>query len=1255
MKNTTDTPADTSVKKPHIQLPIHDKVEEITALLADNQVIVIAGETGSGKTTQLPQICHALGYANKGLIAVTQPRRIAATSTAKRVAEEMDTPLGQRVGYKIRFAEKRSADTQVLFMTDGMLLSELSSDKMLKKYSVIIIDEAHERSLNIDFLLGYLRTLIKKRPDLKVIISSATIDTELFSKAFDTAPIVKVSGRMFPVEMIYDALGEDDKGNETYIEKACNSVDEIIGSDLEGDILIFMPTERDIMETVDKLVGRKIKNSLVLPLFARLTRFQQNRIFEPTSQRKIVVSTNIAETSLTINGIRFVIDTGLARVSRYAPNLRTNRLPVEEISQAEAQQRSGRAGRVAEGICIRLYDEKNYLARPEYRTPEIKRSNLAGVILSMLKMKLGSIEHFPFLEAPEKRAISDAFSQLFELGATTSKRVMTALGHSMARLPLEPHISRMILQANREGVVTEIAIIAAGLSIVDPRERPSDMAAEADEMHKMFIDHRSDFVTLLKLWESYHRTVLEQKTQRKMRKYCKEHFLNFNRMQEWGDVHRQIISILREKKIKSNSSFEGDSIKTSAIHRAICSGLVSSVALFDSEAKCYRATRNRLVHLFPGSVIAKKKNRPNWIMAQEIVETSRTWARGVGPIDPRWIEEFVPHLLKKTYGIPFYDIERGSVLVKERALFQGLEISNNRLRFYGKINSADAHDLFIRQALIEGKIVQKIPFLTHNIALQEGLEQDEAKLRIKGSRLSDDEFVALYKERIGSPVASVKELLGWIKKQGSDKSLCFTKKELLTQSLSASSQHFPKSMAVGSKSFPLNYTYSPGGEEDGVTVTIPLGEVAFVRDTTFGWLVKPLWGEKVAALLKTLPKIERKKFAPIAESAKEIAESMSFGAYPFIEEMVRAIAEVSGNSYKSNLFNESTLPDHLKMRIAVTDRKGKVISTTRNTEELQGINQKQSEKRAPSEIASLLLRAEVGAITSWSFGDLAPQKEITKGKGGFTLFGYPALCKKSDGSIALTYEASPQQAEKTHSSGVVALLSKLLVREFDWLRKDLKFSQKLSLLSAPFGGAKKLQERLYELISESVLAPPERYILLQSDFDALLKERTALLKGAGFRALTHMEKVLVNGSDNREKLAKYRQKYSAGSYATLVSELEGELELYFEQFLEGYFPYALFLRFDAITAAFGYRIDKAFLSTVQYRKGEELLLLHQNRVADLVENAHRMSQAQENILIGYICLVEEYGIQLFAHPHVKPSDPVSEKRLAKVVAPLLDE
>ncbi len=1222
-------------------LPIREKAKELKELLQNNQVVVVAGETGSGKTTQLPRICLEMGFAKKGKIAVTQPRRIAATSTAKRVAEEESSPLGQKVGYKIRFAEKSSDNTEILFMTDGMLLNELSHDKNLSAYSTIIIDEAHERSLNIDFLLGYLRKLLPKREDLKLIISSATIDTDLFSEAFDNAPILEVSGRMFPVEIIYDPIEEKDT---TYIEKTIQSVDQILGADMGGDILIFMPTERDILETVERLKGRKFSNSEILPLFARLTRFQQNRIFESTSRRKIVVSTNLAETSLTVPGIRFVIDSGLARVSRYAPNLRTNRLPVEQISQAEAKQRMGRCGRVAEGICIRLYSEKEFTTMEEYRTAEIQRSNLAGVILTLLNLRLGTIETFPFLEAPEQRSIGDAFSQLYELGAINEKRYLTKMGRFMARLPLEPHISRMILQASTEGVVDAISIIAAGLSVMDPRERPQEQQAEADLQHQKFLDGRSDFLTLLKLWESYHKKLLDLKTQNRMRKYCKEHFLSYNKMQEWGDVHRQIIGITRERKIRGNSEFTSDNSKVTAIHRSILSGLVSSIAKWDKEAGAYRATRNRLAHIFPGSVLAKKKKRPDWMMAQEIVETSRTFARSIAPIDPRWIEDFVPHLLKRTYGVPYFDAERASVLIEEKLLFSGLTIIEGRTRFYGKIDMKDAKEIFIRQALIEGQMARPLPFLRENLKLMEELTEEEAKLRDKGYLVSEDVIYKFYDEKLPD-LASVRDLVGFIKKNRAQKILLLKREDLLIQNLPDTMKDFPNEFALGDKQFPLHYTYNPGAEDDGVTVTVPLGEVAFIKSDTFDWIVPALWAEKVTWLLKSLPKAQRKQFVPANEAALKIAKTMSYSPQGFIPEMIEGIKKSFGITFQPANFSDEKLPEHLKMRIRVQDKKGKVLRESRCFDELIDVNSDLAKNQKGS-IEKSLHKAQKKGIKEWDFGNLPQQKEISTSKDGFTLYGYPALSPDND-SVTLIYKTTPEEAIKIHRKGVSKLLEIYLQRKLDWLYKDLKFPKKLKLLTAPLGGEEKIKKRLYEIIKEEIILSPPTPPTTKADFEKLLETKISQLYGVGFTALATLEDVLLQTSENRAKIKKLLTKFSGRSFIILGSELRGEMELYMEQFTEGFFPFPLLIQFNRYMKAFAFRIEKAFLSTAQYRKQEEKLLHYQNRLVELTEKWDKYSSSAHKEIVDYSVMVEEFAIQLFAHPNMKANIPISEKRLDK--------
>ena len=1225
-------------------LPIREREDELKEALLNNRVVVIAGETGSGKTTQLPQMCRELGFAKKGKIAVTQPRRIAATATAKRVAQEINSPLGETVGYKIRFAEKLSANTEIQFMTDGMLLSEMSSNRDFSGYSTIIVDEAHERSLNIDFILGYLRKLIKARDDLRVIISSATIDTELFSKAFDNAPIIEVSGRMFPVEIIYDPI---EKGDGYYIDKVVSATNEIIEAEMGGDILIFMPTERDILETVDKLKGRRFYNTTVLPLFARLTRFQQNRIFEDTDERKIVVSTNVAETSLTIPGVRFVIDTGLARVSRYAPNLRTNRLPIEDISQAEAMQRSGRAGRVAKGLCIRLYSKKNFESRVLYRDAEIKRSNLAGVILSMMNMRLGDIEVFPFLEVPEKRAITDAFSQLYELSAVNSKRKLTPRGRAMAKLPIEPHISRMILQGAREGVVNEVAIIAAALSVIDPRERPLDQQELADEVHKKFIDHRSDFLTLLKLWNAYYKQLLDLKTQNRMRRYCKEHFLSYNRMREWGDVHKQITNIMKQSKIRGNTSFseKSDGALVHGIHKSIFSGLLSNMAMYDPEEKIYRATRNRAVTIFPGSVLTQKRKRPNWIMAQEIVETSRVWARAVGPVDPHWTEEFVPHLLKRNYGVPYYDIERGTVLAEEKLLFSGLLVSQGRKKFYGGVNIKVAKEIFIRKALVEGEARDKLKFVAQNMKLYESIVEEEAKIRDNGFLISEEKIYEIYSSKLPS-IASVKEVLGFIKKNGV-KDLLFSREILIENELPQKTDQFPSKYRVGEKSFDLNYSYSPGKENDGITVTIPLGEVAFIHSSTFEWLVEPLWEEKIACLLKSLPKSERKQFVPVTESAKKIRANLKFQPLSFNEALSLAIKATYGVNISPKSFSEDKLPEYLKMRISVVDRKGKIIKSDRDIQSLKDINSS-SNSKSSSDISKIIKRNEVRDIESWSFNDLPIQKELSKSNDGFSLFGFTALAKDGK-SLKISYLTNRDEAIKVHRDGIGALILKLLAKDLDWLERDLKFSKELKLLSSPYGGELVIKKRVFEIIRDEIsfvgCNPPYK----KSDFNNLLNEKQEILRGAGYRSLEILKSLFRGQSENRDIIKRALKKSSRKSIVTLASELQEEVDIYMEQFISGIFPYSLFVRLPKIIESLSLRIEKAFNSPVKYNENNEKLLYYQNKFAELAEKWDLLDCPLQSEITKYQLMIEEFSISLFGHPKIKPLYKVSEKSLSIII------
>ena len=715
-------------------LPISDRKDEILAAIKAHPVVVVAGETGSGKSTQLPKICLEAGRGEAARIAVTQPRRVAALSIAQRVADELKATYGRDIGCKIRFRDQTAPETCIKVMTDGMLLAETQTDPDLLEYDTIIVDEAHERSLNIDFLLGYLRLLRRKRPDLKIVITSATIDTETFSKAFDDAPVIEVSGRMFPVEVRYWPLDEilQDRGDYTYLDAAASAVEEILRTSRQGDLLVFLPSERDIRETRERLERRKLRGVEILPLFGRLTAGEQQRVFAPGDRRRVVLATNIAETSLTIPRIRYVVDTGLARLSRYNPRTHTQRLPIEPISQSSARQREGRCGRVADGVCIRLYSEQDFLSRPEYTQPEIQRANLAEVILRMINLKLGDIEAFPFIDPPTKAAIAGGFQLLSQLNALDENRALTPIGRAMARLPIDPTVSRMLLQAREEQALSEVLVIAAAISIQDPRERPLEEQDAADQMHRQFHDKNSDFLAYLNIWNAYH-DKMESASQNQLRKFCKAHYLSYMRMREWRDIHAQIRETLGEiKGFRFNQKPAG----YDAIHRAVLTGLLSSIAR-QEEGNIYQAARSREVMVFPGSGLfrpnkgkrpAEVSGPPGWLVAAEIVETSRLFARTVARIQPEWLAELGSHLCRASYDQPYFNPRSGRVLVREKQTLYGLEVLSRRIP-YSRINAREATEIFIREALVPGTVHTPHKFLAHNIRLCQKIETWQTRAR----------------------------------------------------------------------------------------------------------------------------------------------------------------------------------------------------------------------------------------------------------------------------------------------------------------------------------------------------------------------------------------------------------------------------------------------------------------------------------------------------------------------------------------------
>lgn len=847
-------------------LPILEKKDEIIAALQQNQVIIVAGETGSGKTTQLPKFCLEMGLGREGKIGCTQPRRVAATSIAGFLGYE----LGQRnVSYKIRFDSTDSNEAFVKIMTDGVLLMEIQRDRDLLEYDVLIIDEAHERSLNIDFILGYLKNLLPRRPDLKVIISSATIDPYAFSHFFNHAPMIEVSGRMYPVEVFYHPVDKEleEEGDVTFIDAAIDAVKFLLEVENSGDILIFMPGEADIRETVDRLKGANWCDALVLPFFGRLSAVEQNLIFERQEKRKIIVSTNIAETSLTIPGIRYVIDSGFARVSRYCSRTRTKRLPIEPISQSSADQRKGRCGRMEDGVCIRLYSEDDYLSREKFTSPEIRRSDLSEVILRMAAFRMGNLETFPFLDPPSQASIKEGIQTLFELGALDEKQELTHLGREMAKLPTDPRTARILLAAIKLDSLWEVLIIVSGITIQDPRERPLDKIGEAEEKHRQFMHKESDFLTYVNLWNTYHKLWNSFKTQNKIRKFCKENFLSYTRMREWCDLYEELYEILEEQKKLKLSDNPPD---YAAVHKALLSGFLCYIC-HKKTKNLYYARQNQEVMIFPGSTLFNVQ--PEWIVAAEIVETSRLFARTVARIEPEWIEPLAGKMLSYSYSDVRWNRQAGHVNATEKVSLWGLVIVEGRSVHYGRINRKISREVFILEGLVRGLIDVGIPFLCDNLKLQNTVIGVENKIR--KHNLLTEEYVRedFYRECIPD-VVNVAELQRYLLQHPNDKNFRMSWHHVCDGNIEIDENIYPDFLYLGSRKLDLSYIFDPGGELDGVTVHIPDELLGQLSADALSWTI-PAWLEtKILSLLKSLDKDIRRKITPVADRAKEIFQEI---------------------------------------------------------------------------------------------------------------------------------------------------------------------------------------------------------------------------------------------------------------------------------------------------------------------------------------------------------------------------------------------
>ncbi|EPC8671086.1 ATP-dependent RNA helicase HrpA [Vibrio vulnificus] len=1114
-------------------LPVSQKKDDIADAIAHHQVVIVAGETGSGKTTQLPKICAELGRGKFGLIGHTQPRRLAARSVANRIAEEMETQLGDFVGYKVRFNDQISENTQIKLMTDGILLAEIQHDRFLNQYDTIIIDEAHERSLNIDFILGYLKELLPRRPDLKVIITSATIDPERFSNHFGGAPIIEVSGRTYPVETRYRPLGGETEDDRDQLEGIFDAVDELCDEGL-GDILIFMNGEREIRDTADALAKRKLKDTEIVPLYARLSAGEQNKIFQPHTGRRIVLATNVAETSLTVPGIKYVIDPGTARISRYSYRTKVQRLPIEPVSQASANQRKGRCGRVQEGICIRLYSEDDFNSRPEFTDPEILRTNLASVILQMTALGLGDIEAFPFVEAPDKRNILDGVRLLEELGAINSnakdpKKRLTAVGKQLARLPIDPRLARMVLEAPRLGCLKEVMIIAAALSIQDPRERPSDKQQSADDKHRRFYHEDSDFLTFVNLWNHIQK---QQKalSGNQFRRQCKDDYLNYLRVREWQDVYFQIHQSMREMEFKLNS----EPGSYDAVHSAILTGLLSHIGMKDQEKNEYHGARNARFHIFPGSGLFKKQ--PKWVMSAELVETSKLWGRIIAKIQPEWIEPLAKHLIKRSHSEPHWSKKQAAVMAYEKVMLYGIPIVPKRLVNYGNIDASVSREIFIRSALVEGDWETKHAFFKQNRKLLLEVEELEHKSRRRDILVDDEELFQFYDQRVGTEVVSGRHFDTWWK-QASKKEpelLNFEKEMLFKGDAShVTDLDYPNFWHQNGLKLKLSYQFEPGDDSDGVTVHIPLPILNQIDPAGFDWQIPGLRHELVVSLIKSLPKTLRKNFVPAPNYADAFLSRVTAMEMPLLDALEKELRRMTGATVLREDWKLDQVPDHLKVTFRAVDERNRKLKEHKDLHEL-----KESLKEKVQETLSKVADDDIEqqGLHTWSFGEL-PQVYQQK-RGGYQVKAFPALVDNKDSVEIKLYETEQEQISAMQA-GQRRLILLNVPSPIKYLHANLPNKSKLGLYFNPYG-------KVLDLIDDCIACGVDKLIEEQGGlvwepekFEALKEHVRAELGDTVVDIAKQVETILTTAFNINKKLKGKIDFTMAFALSDIKAQIEG--------------------------------------------------------------------------------------------------------------------
>ncbi|WP_129308212.1 ATP-dependent RNA helicase HrpA [Streptomyces sp. L2] len=1050
------------------QLPVSQKKDDIAAAIRDHQVVIVAGETGSGKTTQIPKICMELGRGVRGMIGHTQPRRIAARTVAERVAEELDTPLGAAVGWKVRFTDQVNPDgTFIKLMTDGILLAEIQTDRELRAYDTIIIDEAHERSLNIDFLLGYLAQLLPRRPDLKVVITSATIDPERFSRHFGDAPIIEVSGRTYPVEVRYRPLLEEGSGDgadadRDQITAITDAVEELMGEG-KGDVLVFLSGEREIRDTADALIKKQYKFVEVLPLYARLSHAEQHRVFQPHTGRRIVLATNVAETSLTVPGIKYVIDPGFARISRYSHRTKVQRLPIEPVSQASANQRKGRCGRTSDGICIRLYSEDDFEARPEFTDAEILRTNLASVILQMTAAGLGDIEKFPFIDPPDHRNIRDGVQLLQELGALDpaqkdARKRLTETGRKLAQLPVDPRLARMVLEADKNGCVREVMVIAAALSIQDPRERPAEKQAQADQQHARFKDETSDFLAYLNLW----RYVREQQKERgssSFRRMCKQEYLNFLRIREWQDIYSQLRTVAKQMGIHlDENDAPGD-----RIHVSLLAGLLSHIGMKDvkdGNKNEYLGARNAKFAVFPGSALFRKQ--PRFVMSAELVETSRLWARVNAKIEPEWVEPLAGHLLKRTYSEPHWEKDQAAVMAYEKVTLYGVPIVAQRKVNYGRIDPEVSRELFIRNALVEGDWRTHHKFFADNRKLLSEVEELEHRARRRDIVVDDETLFDFYEQRVPEHVVSGAHFDSWWKRKRHEQPefLDFEREMLIRESAEAVTKaDYPDSWRQGPLKFRVTYQFEPGADADGVTVHVPLQVLNQVTDEGFDWQIPGLREELVTELIRSLPKPIRRNYVPAPNFARRFLEVAEPLREPLTVAMARELKRMVGVPFEAEDFDRSKVPDHLRITFRIVDERRRKLAEDKGLEALK-LRLKPKARQALSQAAAATASREGGpslerkGLTDWTIGTLTRVFETRRA--GQPVKAYPALVDDGDTVSVRLFDTEAEQAEAMWKGTRRLILRNIPVNPGKFASDRLTNAQKLALSANPHGSVQAL-------------------------------------------------------------------------------------------------------------------------------------------------------------------------------------------------------